>query len=667
MSYLCQVCGQKALEKCSQCQTAMYCGQQCANVDWEHGGHEQVCCSLDDLHGDALKLARRLFMESAMPTTELTEKAVADELVDSLLLEHCAEQFFTQNPHMIDAYLEIHTDGASGEEALVGAPLDASGNEDMDRLSTELAVIRAEALVWLESVHLRDSIAYPAMYAPDAIGAEFGQRSAHWHQEQALLENAFTDKLSAAWDAVKRGAGKAWDAAKAAGRKVAAGAKSAASKVAAGARKAADKAKELAGKAGTKLKAFASRAKKSIVQGARKAKASLQARGQALSRAVRTKTRGLARSFKTKMSNRRIRQQGKRNVKTQKILRKDALRRSSSSSSLLRSTGGGGGGSGGGGGGGSSDASSSSSSGSDDRSSSSSSSGGEEDESPRMSRSQRRREANEAKKAERARRAQEKRQRAEEKAAQRQADQQRRADEQAAQQEAEEEARLQQEEQEQAAAERAARRSASQARLNELEANRRALQQRRQELEEERQAAAVATTRYTPMAPYQSPGTTTTTYPTSYGGGGFVPAPAPAPTPIVVVQPSAAPPAAAAPSQPASTKPARSRRDQLNQEALDFVKQEKEWAGQVELLTREVAKAAKKEQDIQKRFNTPGASQDDFADWRVELEEAQRQSGVQKQRLKDARLNMAAAKSNYEQRNRELERLEQVRGTIFWK
>ena len=186
---LCRVCGAKATQKCGQCSISLYCGQECANTDWEHGHHARICSDADDLHTEALPLARRLFMESSLPTVHPEDRAEALALVDSLLMEHCAEEFFMENPHLIDEYLDQEED-----EELIGAGLD-----EEEHLLNDLAEIRGEALAWLDEVHVRDAEDYPALYVSDMIGAEFGQHAQHWQEEYERVEATLKEK----WDAVK--------------------------------------------------------------------------------------------------------------------------------------------------------------------------------------------------------------------------------------------------------------------------------------------------------------------------------------------------------------------------------------------------------------------------------------------------------------------------------
>lgn len=246
MSSLCQVCGRAATTQCGQCETTLYCGQACADTDWTQGGHGHLCCDVTE----ALPLARRLFMESAMPTISAEHRAEADELVESLLLEHCAEQYFIQNPHLIDAYLEP-------EAPLIGAYAGdgaATAAAEEDRLIDELAEIRGEALALLEEVHLRDTSEYPGVYGLDAIGQEFGQRSEVWQRDYALLENRFTEALSAA-------ARKVRDAASAAGKAIVKGAKAAGQGIAKGARAVKDAAKKAVNATGNAIKRGAAKAR----------------------------------------------------------------------------------------------------------------------------------------------------------------------------------------------------------------------------------------------------------------------------------------------------------------------------------------------------------------------------------------------------------------------
>jgi hypothetical protein len=187
-------------------------------------------------------------MESAMPTISAEHRAEADELVESLLLEHCAEQYFIQNPHLIDTYLEPET-------SLIGASTgDGAAAAEEDRLIDELAEIRGEALALLEEVHLRDTSEYPGVYGLDAIGQEFGQRSEVWQRDYALLENRFTEAISAAARKVRA-------AASAAGRAIVKGAKAAGQGIVKGARTVKDAAKNAVNATGNAIKRGAAKAR----------------------------------------------------------------------------------------------------------------------------------------------------------------------------------------------------------------------------------------------------------------------------------------------------------------------------------------------------------------------------------------------------------------------
>lgn len=547
MSSLCQVCGRAATTQCGQCETTLYCGQACADTDWTQGGHGHLCCDVTE----ALPLARRLFMESAMPTISAEHRAEADELVESLLLEHCAEQYFIQNPHLIDAYLEP-------EAPLIGAYAGdgAAAAAEEDRLIDELAEIRGEALALLEEVHLRDTSEYPGVYGLDAIGQEFGQRSEVWQRDYALLENRFTDAISAAARKVRDAASAAGRAivkgAKAAGQGIAKGAraagraaKSAGRKIASGARKAVAKGKELAG-----------HAKAAISRGAKSAAQKL--------RAAKNKASAKAKTFRTNVSAKFKRASERRSRN-----RKSNRSRSSSSS---------------GGGGGDSYSSDSGGGGSDSPRSSDASS---DDESPRPSQSDQKRAE---RRAEKQRAAEEKARRKEEAKAQREADKQRAADEEAAAQRQLEQDK-QRREQERVVETRGRsrtrddeayyrstsaekRQKSEELRLKRevKDADRRAADANAARLEAERDAAAaLQQAKQAQGTVYQPPATATT--PTVV----VVPAPAPAP-----VSPSSV-----SPSHTVQQGQLRTEEDRLNARIVNRLKQLDEYKAQIEKLEKD--------------------------------------------------------------------------------
>lgn len=523
MSSLCRVCGRTATTQCGQCETTLYCGQACADTDWTQGGHGHLCCDVTE----ALPLARRLFMESAMPTISAKHRAEADELVESLLLEHCAEQYFIQNPHLIDAYLEPQTPLIG---AYAGDGVAAAAAEE-DRLIDELAEIRGEALALLEEVHLRDTSEYPGVYGLDAIGQEFGQRSEVWQRDYALLENRFTDKIKDAARAV-RGA-----------------AKRAGSFIAKKGKDAVAKGKELAERARVSIKRGAASARAKL----KSARTSAQTgRLHAFGRNLRTKSRAAARKRKEGRQQKRIRAQGKRETRTKQILERDAARsRSPSPTSVSVSP----------------RSSRSSDSGY------SSSSGGE---SPRPSRSARKRERRRADKQrkadEQARRKEDDWRAAEEAAAQRQLEQDEQRREQERVVETRGRSRTRDDEAYYRSTSREKRRESEERRLKRevKDADRRVADAAR--LEAERDAAAARQqAKQAQGTVYQPPATATT--PTVV----VVPAPAPAP-----VSPSSV-----SPSHTVQQEQLRTEEDRLNARIVLKLKQLDKYKAQIEELEKD--------------------------------------------------------------------------------
>lgn len=106
----CDVCGKRASHQCSRCKCAAYCGEDCADRDWEEGGHYLECFAHDETClkevAHDLELGAHMFFDLPLDAKEV---AIGQDILNRGHVEEAIEWLRVNRM--------LHNDPATPQEA----------------------------------------------------------------------------------------------------------------------------------------------------------------------------------------------------------------------------------------------------------------------------------------------------------------------------------------------------------------------------------------------------------------------------------------------------------------------------------------------------------------------------------------------------------------------